>query len=406
MTSESKVDTSRSTGELIFRYAKRFNDELVDGKHGVASPLGAWLLVALVAPLAQGETRSRVEEVLGTDAEDAFARASALLDKPHKPICSAAAAWYRDELVLRQFRDWARTMPTLADTGPIPSSEAASQWARDKSLGLIENFPLNVDDDDPAVVLATMVATKIDWDQPFDVVPSQELGGPFGDAIRTALKAPSQHHVTIAGTESAGDVGVHWAASADGLRVFSVIADSKVPPPDVAQAAHEVARSFCGRLVRPSTRSLFDLPLGNGHAWTIREETRALGRGGREIFHAVLPAWTAQTVHALGGTDTTLGFAEVADVITAACHPDFPYRSSATQMARASYHARGFEAAAVTGVKFASAMSRAEPRTIRIADVRFNRPYAVVAMTTRSAPSDGWSCVPVFSAWVAEPTNA
>jgi hypothetical protein len=406
MGGEVVTGSEQSTGELVFRYARRFNDELVTGEHMVGSPLGAWLLVALVAPLATGGTRTRLEQVLGTDADDACARASALLDRPHRPIASGAAAWSRDEFVLQRFRLWAETMPPLAQTGPLPTSEQASRWARDTSLGLIESFPLAIDAE-TAVVLATIVATRIEWDQPFNIVSSDELGGPFGGVVRTALKAPRRHRMFIARTDHTGDVGVHWASSADGLRVFSVIADAKVPPSAVAHAAHDIARSMCGRLVSSSARSLFELPLGVGHAWTIREETQIGNAGGNERFTAVLPAWTARSKHSLATNGAALGFDAVGDAVMAACHPDFPYQVTAVQAALASYSARGFEAAALTGVVFTGmAAGRPEPTTIRVADIRFNRPYAVVAMTTRSAPADGWNCMPVFSAWVTQPSDA
>src|SRR5262249_3981594 len=150
-------------------------------------------------------------------------------------------------------------------------------------------------------------------------------------------------------------------------------------------AAHEIARSMCGRLVSSSALSLFDLPLGAGHAWNIREETEVRGQGGNEQFTAVLPAWTACSKHSLVTTGDALGFGAVGDAVAAACHPDFPYFVSALQEALASYGARGFEAAALTRVMVsATAASRSAPRTIRVADIRFNHPYAVVAMTTRS----------------------
>src|SRR4029450_10150521 len=68
------------TATLIARYAERFNAAFADGEHAVTSPLGAWLLLALVAPSADGDRKARLEEVLGTTAEDAFARATALLE--------------------------------------------------------------------------------------------------------------------------------------------------------------------------------------------------------------------------------------------------------------------------------------------------------------------------------------
>jgi hypothetical protein len=50
--------------QAIAAYAARFHGALGSG-HRAASPLGAWLLLALVAPAAEGERREEIEEALG-----------------------------------------------------------------------------------------------------------------------------------------------------------------------------------------------------------------------------------------------------------------------------------------------------------------------------------------------------
>src|SRR5215475_2648923 len=49
---------------LIARYAQRFH-RAVDGYQHVASPLGAWLVLALAAPAATGAAREQLAEILG-----------------------------------------------------------------------------------------------------------------------------------------------------------------------------------------------------------------------------------------------------------------------------------------------------------------------------------------------------
>ena len=78
MTTVEPTNLRPLTATLIARYAERFNAAFADGVHAVTSPLGAWLLLALVAPAADGDARARLEEVLGTTADDAFARATEL----------------------------------------------------------------------------------------------------------------------------------------------------------------------------------------------------------------------------------------------------------------------------------------------------------------------------------------
>src|SRR5512144_2876217 len=84
---ERKVDAhAQPTSVLVARYAELFNSVFANGTHSVTSPLGAWLLLSLVARAATGATRSRLEELLHTDADDAFRRASALLAHPHAAV--------------------------------------------------------------------------------------------------------------------------------------------------------------------------------------------------------------------------------------------------------------------------------------------------------------------------------
>ena len=94
--------------------------------------------------------------------------------------------------------------------------------------------------------------------------------------------------------------------------------------------------------------------------------------------------------------------------------PEWPDRHGvAIQAARARYTARGFQAAALTalGTVGSSWDPPPTPIPVRHAQLRFDRPYAVLAF---AVPDDGyyptkdslWDAVPVFSAWVAEPSEA
>jgi hypothetical protein len=167
---------------------------------------------------------------------------------------------------------------------------------------------------------------------------------------------------------------------------------------------------------RAHRRSLFDLPLGEGHAWTITESEQ-LRPDDTERFDAVLPAWEAENRHDLL-TGPDLGFGDAAAVLVDLVSPEWPDRSGAAQQAaRARYTARGFRAAAITALEAAAgATIGREPPTpvpVRHARLRFDRPFAVVAvaLADRSAwevPREAfpWHGIPVFSAWVAEPSEA
>jgi hypothetical protein len=364
-----------SIAPAIARYADRFH-RVVGDDHHVASPLGAWLVLALAAPAATGAVRDELTSVLGTSPEEARDAAAALLANPHPAVASAAAVW-RVPSVVAALQSWLAGLPSAVEVGDLPSPAAADRWAAEHTLGLIDKFPVQISAD-TVLVLASALATKVDWEVPFEAVPSSELGGPWASRVSQVLRSVPQHRAFIA-SSAVGDVAVHTARSADGLEVTSVIAGPEVAAADVLAVAHSDPLA---------PRSLFDLPLGDGPLWTITESS---GRPGQH-HTAVLPAWSAVSDHNLMRPE--FGFPAAAEALIELIGPA---GVEAKQKALARYTRTGFEAAAVTGMAFAvSAVSEGRQRH---ATLRFGHPYAVVA---RASGGD-WDGVPVFSAWVADP---
>ncbi|MGS2618245.1 hypothetical protein ACVCAH_27520 [Micromonospora sp. LZ34] len=388
----------------LARYAEHLHARAGD-RHHVASPLGAWLLLALAAPAATGATRTALEEVLGTDASTAAEAAHALLAAPHPLVPSATAVWYRRGFETPHLDGWRAALPRSTERGPLPDQDGLDAWAREHTLGLIEQFPLKVGPD-VLLALASALATRISWEQPFEVAAAGALRstGGWDRRLTRVLRSPRHgHRCAIAATERAGDVIVHAAparaadtgAGKAGLVVVSVAAEPDVPPADVLAAAYEVTAGAADGSAPAGRRSLFDLPLGETALWTVREERiRTRAPGGREERHtALLPCWSARSEHDL--SDPQLGFAAVNRALTGTG------QFEARQAAMARYGRYGFEAAAVTG--YFDLVSLPPEGVARSAELRFGHPYAVVAVATDTRPGAHWHGVPVFSAWVAEP---
>jgi hypothetical protein len=387
----------------IAGYARRLHEVIGDGHH-VASPLGAWLLLALACPASTGAERETLTEVLGCDADLAARAAADLLTSPHPLVAAAAAVWGRPS---RVGDEWIAGLPAVVETGAaVPDQAALDSWARRHTFGLIERFPIRVD---PAIylILATALATRVSWECPFELAPASSLSPdtPWAKRLTRVLNAPKHHghEQFIAATPEAGDVAVHTARARGGLLVASVAAAAQVPAADVLAAAHALATS-CAVGTAVERRSLFDLPLGDGPAWSLREEMSDSG-GGQE-FTAVLPAWSANSEHDLA--DPRLGFGAAASALAG---PD-PWEAKQAAMAR--YTRTGFEAAAVTAMAIALSMVRPSRGLRRTAELRFGHPFAVVAVAIDQrrdiAPGGGragpWHGLPVFSAWVADPQDA
>ncbi len=385
-------------------YAGRLHSA-AGSRHHVASPLGAWLLLALAGPASTGADRDALTEVLGCDVGTAAAAAADLLADPHPLVTGAAAVWTAAGFAgTAEFRRWLAALPATVSTGELPGQPALDAWAREHTFGLIDRFPL--DAGRAVLMLATALATKVSWEMPFVLVPASTLGSasPWSHELERVLHTPTgpaeRGHVQfIAATADAGDVIVHGATAAGGLMVVSVGAQPGEPAGRVLAIAHDIGhRLAVGAPV--ARRDLASLPLGDGPLWRLQELMAPA-----DACTAVLPAWSASS--RLDLTDPALGFAAAVRGLVPDAE-DF----AARQAAMARYSRVGFEAAAVTAVAVRAAVRI--PALHRVAELRFGHPYAVVAVATDPAAArpgtqsavSPWHGVPVFSAWVSEPDDA
>jgi hypothetical protein len=376
------------------RYAARLHATAGD-RHHVASPLGAWLLLALAAPASTGADRETLTEVLGCDVDTAAHAAAELLADPHPLVAAAAAVWTAHEYTgTPDFRRWMAGLPETVTTGDLPGQAGLDSWAREHTFGLIDRFP--ADTSLAYLVLATALATKVSWQTPFDVVPARLLGadsawaGQLDRVLRTPTRQGARgHRQFITGTADSGDVIVHAGAAAGGLLVVSVGALPEVSSGRVIALAHDLGRRLATG-AHVERRDLAEVPLGATPLWVLQEVM-----AGADSCTAVLPAWSASSE--LDLTEPVLGFAAAKRGLVG---PSDPWRARQAAMAR--YSRTGFEAAAVTGL--AATLAAHLPARRRDAELRFGHPYAVVALVQDDRSP--WHGLPVFSAWVAEPEDA
>ena len=400
-----------STAALVAAYGQRFDAQVLAGDHGVASGLGAWLLLALVAPLTTGADRVALESLLGTSADDAAVRSGALVADPPAAVAAALAAWHRPGWVTDAYDRWVGAWPVATDRRPVPTQAEADAWADEHTFGMIPTFPGDVADPAVVLVLASALATRADWREPFDVAPSARLASPWSDQVAEVLVAPRPHTRLLVRTPAAGLVGVHAAPTTQGLVVVSVVADAAVASARVQAAAYDVVALITRGSTTAERVSLFDLALGEGPAWTITEESTPSTVP--EDVSVVIPAWTARSDHDLVGPGRHLGF-ELADRGLDVVVEGGPGAVAARQAAYAAFTRTRFEAAAVTTMirQVSARLPQAQPRR---AEVRFGHPYAVVAFVAdpglhqvhpdEPPPPEAWRGVPVFSAWVTEPSE-
>ncbi|MEU8087493.1 hypothetical protein AB0B57_28280 [Micromonospora sp. NPDC049101] len=393
-------------------YAARLHATIGD-RHHVASPLGAWLLLAVCATGADASDPAAEElaRALGTDLASAAEVARTLLDAPHPLVASATALWHLPGQGHGGSTGWRAALPATTEVGALPDQAGLDAWAREHTDGLIDTFPLKVS---PEVVfaLASALATRISWATPFDHTEARALGAgsAWARGLRRVLRSPSQGHrcAIVSGTR-VGDVIVHAApaqsSAGAGLVVLSVAAAPQVSPAEVLAVAYDLGAGAADGSPPAGSRSLFDLPLGETALWTVREErVRTRAPDGREERHqAILPCWSARGEHDLSAP--ALGFpAATLALAKALARPVRGFEARQTAVAR--YDRYGFEAAAVTGMF--GLVSLPPEGLARTAELRFGHPYAVVAVATDTR-ADGttgpWHGVPVFSAWITDPED-
>ncbi|MFE7225251.1 hypothetical protein ACFU7D_10735 [Nocardioides sp. NPDC057577] len=355
----------------IWQYADRARTQLGTAGEPVISYTGLWLLLALVAPAAEGRA---ITEALGLPPEEARETAEKLIAEAHPTVAAALGAW---------LADWVEpTAPLPVAVEPLPDQETLNAWAAENTRGLIQSMPVTIGAD-TMLLLATALVTTPEWAEPLTIEDGRLV-------LRMSLQAIVE--------TSVGPVAVARPGSRDGVDVFSVIAAPEVPADDVWVAVAEVIEQYdAGEL----THMTHPEDLSDGHAWTVKRERRDYvaydaPEPNSVVFTTRLPAWSADASHEL---ESAPGVASVAAGIAARLpEQDGGIEFSCTQNATAAYDQNGFKAAAVTAMAWmaGSAMPEYVERKIRHVQVSFDRPHAVIAITRGGA----WDGIPLFEAWV------
>lgn len=336
----------------------------------VSSPLGAWLLLAVVDPDPQVRRA-----------------AAALLSTPHPNIRLAAATWGRRELLDR--------LPARSDrvsTGPVPDQAGADQWTSEQTDRRIDRFPLRTVPQD-ALVLASAVTAKTTWSSPLATISGDRLGGAFGAQIFQALLATDTDADISAYRTPAGLMAAVRVKSIDPIAIVCVMPPVGTRPNVAIASAWDIAAAMTRQPTR-SKRVPWAAAGLEGHCWVSEPAAR-------DSATAILPAWEVRARHNI--TSAT-GFPDLAERVSLLFSPDErPASMLAAQSAYAKFGKAGFEAAAVTAAAFRTSNMAVTPTGGLRATVRFDRPFVAVALATGPGP---WAGVPLFAAEITEPVEA
>ncbi|MBC9703611.1 MAG: hypothetical protein H9W81_01045 [Enterococcus sp.] len=364
---------------IISNFSETFHKEY-DG-HRVASPLGAWMLLAYVA-VEHPKPSEKLISRLGCSPAEAKEILAALVEDTPEVIATAVNAWISPNFSFPSIQEWSDAANGIGEVvWRIPTQEELDDWTQKNSLGLMETFPLEIVPDNFVSLFATMLATKIDWQKPFDVATDKKMTKVWRQEKFLSEPNTKTGNVSFYEDET-GLYAIHEATNAEEtlsvLSVMSVNADT--PEEDVLAVARKAAKEDISNVSYHTLTSTGSL-----------EITEVNSSKKHDTFVTLLPAWKTDNLYKIGESET-LAFDDVADRFN-----DFDMYMAAVQVAVAEYNRTGFEAAALTtmliGMRSAIAMSLRKNIV-----VRFDHPYAVAAVVRGGT----WDNLTVFDGWVSE----
>jgi len=95
--------------------------------------------------LGGGRTRSDLEEILGADADEAAELTSRLLADPHPLVGGAVGLWHREDECAEGLLSWKRGLPPAVGIGVILTRAELDLWADRNTMGMIREFPIDLD---------------------------------------------------------------------------------------------------------------------------------------------------------------------------------------------------------------------------------------------------------------------
>ncbi|MDN3242411.1 serpin family protein [Glycomyces tritici] len=356
----------------------------------VASGLGIWPLLAVLATGAVEATLEELLEAAGIDIGQAADVPAALLDavRSAPALSLAVAAWAGPRVTLDP--EWVAGLPGDAIgalTGdPAVDKPVLDDWASRNTGGLIDRMPVDLDES-IELLLASALSVRTKWRTPFEEQYGPFRNGPWKDRGKV-LSATYREEVLRVDPDAA----VLTVAGHDDIDVLLAIGRAEAPPQEVMSTLIDAAAD--PRWGRPASEATPSIGV------TFREYQGSAPQTAPET-NAVVPAFTLDTDLDLLQDAAALGLELASDDEFAQFDrlaAQRLYISQAKQACTAVFSASGFEAAAVTAFGMAF-MGSAPPQLIhkhRCAVVTFDRPFAYLA---RHRPSG----LILIAGWVAEP---
>ncbi len=421
--------------DSIAEFSKEFHTKFLTIKSNyISSPLGAWLLLALAAggnsAAYYSAEREKLEQALSPNQpeplslEEAYKLANLLLATAPDQIKVDSAAWFSKKFIsgetpaAQRAHIWANNISKVIHKPvgmQIPSQDELNNWVDDVTLGIIKEFPLEVSGDTKAI-LATILATKVAWDDDFDVVMAEATKFPVNSSFKAnkvlISSRESEHPKQLIKDEN-GEIFaiISVPAAHREINAIAVIAiNKKLSKERVLEVAENF---FSGQTEYEPVEPAHLIEEGKRTAKlgsTVKVETITATKGSRT---AILPAWSAERIQS-NGTNAMFDLLELLPIYDAALamglEPETNDTVKSVQSARAKFTSTGFEVAAVSVLEVL--IGSMPPNVLQKGKkhrttIWFDHAFAVVAGAVGSPHQDVmWHRLPVFSAWIVEADEA
>ncbi|HRD12724.1 MAG TPA: serpin family protein [Mycobacterium sp.] len=354
------------------------------GEEYALSGAGLWPLLALLASAADSLAAAELATVLGRPTESAQQEALEIIDLLRGGLSTTAASgiWTRKGVPLDG--DWVAPLPNEV-LGALTNQAALDRWADEQTGGLIDKFPIAIDEE-TLLVLASALTARVRWRTPFEGYPrvrgdkwpddpgpadQQSLSRTTSDL---SIAAVLDDVVTRVIVEGDGDVDVHLLLGTD------------QPPAEILGAG---LRELSGQA---QVRVAADTGHRGGPGLTVE---RLKSPRPKDILRLSLPSFEIKTKHDLLDDPDLFGLRLLTDISTSHLPRLSPIPlaiSDGAQDVLARFLAEGFEAAAVTAFGAVGSTLPEERYEVTYARVDFGRPFGFLAVhrPSRLAVIAGW----------------
>ncbi|MBR7832622.1 hypothetical protein KDL01_05090, partial [Actinospica durhamensis] len=371
-------DQRRGWAEAVNTLTARWL-ERIDPADALASGIGVWPLLALIADPADGAGRAELASALGIEPEAAIDAARDLIATLDacEAVHLATGLWTLPDLVVHDA--WASRLPdgTRGHITGVAQQDAVvlNAWANERTGGRIPTFPLKTDPS-TRLVLASALLVETQWAQPFTSRPLALDQGPWADAgpIEYLTRTTTNLDDIRVVEGECGSLTDMTVVGRDDVDVHLVLAEEHVAPARALAAGASIVTkpggvrgtAFTEEHPGPGITS----QRSQASAPTDQLQLATVGFA-HEAEHDLLKA--AEVLGLRTVSDRTRGhFPGIADEPLAV--------GAARQSIMARFHARGFEAAAVTALSMTfGAASPPRMYEIRTVSAAFTRPFAFYA---------------------------